>query len=44
VDMITVLAMTPASASRRIETGVGSSTGLVQAAARDLRSTGTPLW
>ena len=44
VDMITVSAMTPASASRRIETGVGASTGLVQAATRDLRSTGTPLW
>ncbi len=44
VDMITVSAMTPASASRRIETGVGASTGLVQAAARDLRSTSTPLW
>ena len=43
VDMITVSAMTPASASRRIETGVGASTGLVQAATRDLRSTSTPL-
>jgi hypothetical protein len=42
--MITVSAMTPASASRRIETGVGASTGLVQAATRDLRATSTPLW
>jgi hypothetical protein len=39
--MITVLAMTPASARRRIEVIVGDSTGLVQAAARDFRSTGT---
>ena len=40
VDMITVSAMTPASASRRIETGVGDSTGLAQ----DFRSASTPLW
>ena len=44
VDMMTVSAMTAASASRRIEVRVGDSTGLVQAAIRDLRSAGTPLW
>ena len=44
VDMITVSAMTPASARRRIEVGVGDSTGLVQFARRDFRSAGTPLW
>jgi hypothetical protein len=45
VDMITVSAMTPASASRRIEVGVGDSTARAtgQAAARDNRSAGTPL-
>ena len=37
VDMIAVSAITPASASRRIEAHVGDSTGLVQAATRDLR-------
>ena len=37
VDMITVSAMTPASASRRSETSVGDRTGLVQAATRELR-------
>jgi hypothetical protein len=42
--MITVLAMTPASASRRIETGVGSSTNPIQAATRDFISAGTPSW
>jgi hypothetical protein len=42
VDMITVLAMTPASASRRIEVHVGDSTGLVQAARREIVSAGTP--
>jgi hypothetical protein len=40
--MITVLAMTPASASRRIEVHVGDSTGLVQAARREIVSAGTP--
>jgi hypothetical protein len=44
VDMITVLAMTPASARRRIEVAVGDSTGFAQAAARDVRSAGTPPW
>ena len=38
VDMITASAMTPASASRRIETGVGDSTGPVHAATGDFRS------
>jgi hypothetical protein len=40
--MITVSAMTAASASRRMEVHVGDSTGLVQAAMRDFRSAGTP--
>ena len=44
VDMITVSAMTPASASRRIDVGVGDSTGPAQASVRDFRSAGTPLW
>jgi hypothetical protein len=44
VDMITVSAMTPASASRRIETGVGASTGLAQVITRDFRAADTPLW
>ena len=49
VDMITVSAMTPASAIRRIETGVGDSTGLANLAfpRREIqarRSAGTPLW
>ena len=44
VDMITVSAMTAASASRRIDAHVGDSTGRVQAAIRGFRSAGTPLW
>ena len=43
VDIIAVSAIMPASASRRIEVGVGDSTGLVQAVTRDFRSD-TPLW
>src|SRR5690349_12118902 len=39
VDMITVSAMTPASASRRIETGVGASTSAAEATARGTRRT-----
>jgi hypothetical protein len=42
--MITLSAMTPASASRRIETGVGASTGLAQAITRDFSAADTPLW
>jgi hypothetical protein len=49
VDMIAVSAMTPASASRRIEAGVGDSTGLAtfDVPRREIqarRSAGTPLW
>jgi hypothetical protein len=47
--MIAVSAMTPASASRRIEAGVGDSTGLAafDVPRREIqarRSAGTPLW
>jgi hypothetical protein len=46
VDMMAVSAMTPASASRRIDVGVGESTGLTirQKPAREIRSAGTPSW
>jgi hypothetical protein len=51
VDMITVSAMTPASAIRRIDRGVGDSTALMtgqapilEAPTRERRSAGTTLW